>query len=91
MQEFPTTLLEKPNGVVYALVPFDPREVWGRRVRHYITGTLNGQPYDGSLGTRDGIWFFPINKEARARIGLHAGDEVQVRIAPRDKPDASAD
>ncbi len=88
MQEFTTTLLQKPNGVVYAVVPFDPREVWGRRVRHYIAGTLNGEPFAGSLGTRDGIWFFPVNKEARERIGLGAGDEVRVRIEGSDKPAA---
>ena len=88
MQEFTTTLQLKDNGVVYAVIPFDPREVWGKRVRHYITGTLNGEPYEGSLGTRDGIWFFPINKEVRERIGLRVGDEVQVRIEPREKPEA---
>ncbi len=88
MQEFTTTLLERERGVVYAVIPFDPREVWGKRVRHYIAGTLNGEPYEGSLGTRDGIWFFPINKEARTRIGLNVGDEVHVRIDARDKPES---
>ncbi|MFC0678120.1 DUF1905 domain-containing protein [Lysobacter korlensis] len=91
MQEFTTTLLERDNGVVYAVVPFDPREVWGKRVRHYIAGTLNDQPYEGSLGTRGGVWFFPINKAARERIGLRAGDDVRVRIEPRDKPGESGD
>jgi Domain of unknown function (DUF1905) len=88
MQEFTTTLLERERGVVYAVIPFDPRAVWGKRVRHYITGTLNGEPYEGSLGTRGGVWFFPINKEARERIGLRVGDEVHVRIEPREKPES---
>jgi hypothetical protein len=86
MQEFTTTLQERENGVVYAVVPFDPRDVWGKRVRHYITGTLNDEPYEGALGTRGGVWFFPVNKEARERIGLAAGDEVRVRIEARDTP-----
>jgi hypothetical protein len=73
------------------VIPFDPRDLWGKRVRHYITGTLNGEPFDGSLGTRGGVWFFPVNKEARQRIGLRAGDEVQVRIESHAKPEATVD
>jgi len=85
-QEFRTTLLERENGVVYTVIPFDPRDVWGRRVRHYITGTINGVPFEGSLGTRGGTWFFPLNKATRERIGVKAGDIVSVAILPQDKP-----
>ena len=85
-QEFTTELRTRDNGVVYAIVPFDPRDVWGRRRRHYIAGTVNSQPFEGSLGSRDGTWFFPLNIEVRTRIGVAAGDTITVSIEPREDP-----
>lgn len=86
-QEFTAELQQKSSGVVYAVIPFDPRTEWGRRVRHYFSGTINGEPYQGSLGVRGGEWFFPINKEARTRLGIAAGDTITVSIEPSEKPE----
>jgi hypothetical protein len=78
---FKTRLESTDRGAVRLILPFDPTEVWGTTVRH-VKGSLNGTPFEGSIGARDGKRFVPVNKELRVLAKVEAGDTVSVVLEP---------
>jgi bifunctional DNA-binding transcriptional regulator/antitoxin component of YhaV-PrlF toxin-antitoxin module len=70
------------RGRVSITIPFDPSALWGVRPRHHVSGTLNGHPFEGSLGVRGGRVFFPLAKKVRADAGIKPGDVIEVTLAP---------
>jgi hypothetical protein len=88
-KRYKTTIKTGERGRVFLDVPFDPHEVWGKKAHHYVKGTMNAHPFEGSLGTRNGIVFMPLSKEFRKEAGIEPGDEVAVVIEP--SVSASAD
>lgn len=87
-QEFDTALEADERGRVRVRMPFDPSAIWGKRQRHYIRGTLNGAEFEGSLGSRGGAWFFPVNKALQQKAGIGPGDDVHVVVEPGESPAA---
>ena len=79
-QTFETTVESGERGRVFIVFPFDPAEVWGKKARHYVKGTLNGTPFQGSLGVRNGQHFMPLNKELQKSASLSPGDKVKVVV-----------
>jgi len=77
------------------IVPFDPREVWGRepvdvaspaygrRPGHPVGGTLNGHPFEGWIGHRWNRHFLIIGEDLQRAAGVAAGDDVEVVVEPR--------
>jgi len=88
-QEFSTELEADQRGMVRIRMPFDPGETWGRRPRHYIRGTIEDTEFSGSLGSRGGEWYFPVNKALQKQIGLAPGSTVRVRIEPGESAEAA--
>jgi hypothetical protein len=80
--EFETKLIQTDRGHVRAPLPFDPRERWGRKPRHYVRGTIAGAPFAGSVGFADGGAFLVLSAAFRESAGVKAGDSVQVVIEP---------
>jgi hypothetical protein len=83
-QEFRTELEADQRGIVRIRMPFDPSSTWGTRPRHYIRGTIEDTEFSGTLGSRGGAWYFPVNKALQKRIGLEPGSSVRVRIEPAE-------
>jgi hypothetical protein len=81
-RKFETKLEADDRGHVRLPVPFDPSEAWGKKPRHFIQGTINGSPIQGSLGSRSGRFFFPVAKDLREKLGLAAGAVVKVCLSP---------
>jgi Domain of unknown function (DUF1905) len=89
-------LVEGHKGVVVAIVPFDPEDVFGRKPwrlagrRHGwpISGSLNGTKFDGYVGERWGRFFIIVDEDLREAAGVAAGDRVALVVAPTDKPGA---
>lgn len=77
---FDATAEPGDRGGLSITVPFDPRETWGPRRRHYVRGTLNGTEFRGSLGVRSGRFYMPLNKELQHRARIVAGDTVVVTM-----------
>jgi hypothetical protein len=48
--EFTSTPVTTDRGHVRLPLPFDPRDRWGKRPRHYVEGTVAGTPFSGSVG-----------------------------------------
>jgi hypothetical protein len=80
MEKFTCTIESGDRGRVFITMPFDPAALWGKKGRHYVTGTINGHPFQGSLGSRGGSYFMPLNKELQSAAGVAPGDKVKVTI-----------
>ena len=81
--EFTSTPVTTERGHVRLPLPFDPRERWGKRPRHYVEGTVAGTPFAGSVGFAGGSAFLVLNADFRERAGVTVGDEVAVRLIPQ--------
>ena len=81
--EFTSVPITTDRGHVRLPLPFDPRDRWGKRPRHYVEGTVAGTPFTGSIGFSGGTAFLVLSAECRKRAGISVGDEVAVRISPQ--------
>jgi hypothetical protein len=90
---FSVELIEGHKGVIAAIVPFDPAQLWdakpvaldARREGLLVTGTLNRKKFDGWIGHRWGKHFIIVDEP-----GLAAGDTVTFAIEPTTRPQALA-
>ena len=81
--EFTSVPITTERGHVRLPLPFDPRERWGKRPRHYVEGTVAGTPFTGSIGFSGGTAFLVLSAAFRKQAGIAVGDEVAVRISPQ--------
>ena len=77
---FEATIEAGERGRVFITIPFRPQEAWGKQSRYYVSGTINGTAYSGSLGIRDGVFFMPVNKELQQAAGSAPGNRVSVTM-----------
>ncbi len=63
-------------------LPFDPDEVWGRKARHHIAGTVNGVRVRAVVEAVGDGFGFTLGPKSPSRAGLVVGDEVTVDVAP---------
>ena len=80
--EFTSIPVTTDRGHVRLPLPFDPRDRWGKKARHYVEGTVAGTPFTGSIGFSGGTAFLVLSADFRKQAGITADDEVAVRIAP---------
>ncbi|HLM04710.1 MAG TPA: DUF1905 domain-containing protein [Blastococcus sp.] len=83
--EFTSTPVTTDRGHVRLPLPFDPRERWGRRARHYVEGTVGGAAFAGSVGFAGGGAFLVLNARFREEAGISPGEEVRVSLTPVDR------
>ncbi|GAA1978976.1 DUF1905 domain-containing protein [Amycolatopsis minnesotensis] len=83
---FEAATITTDRGHVRLPLPFDPRTVWGRRKRHYVTGRIAGSPFSGSIGFQGGSAFLVLSKDFRARAGLQPGQPVRAELTECAKP-----
>jgi len=69
------TIVAKTGSRTYIGIPFNPNEVWGVKQRHYITGSINGCPVRGSLGS--------VGASISCRLARRCGGAVGWRLARR--------
>lgn len=86
---FKTTLIGAGTGGTAAavVVPFDIKEVWGKR-RVPVKGTINGgAPFRTTVVKMKGDYCFCVNQQMRAHAGgVGPGDKVTVVIEPDTAP-----
>jgi hypothetical protein len=80
-QRFKTSIT-KTGSRTFITIPFNPNEVWGVKQRHHITGSINGCPVRGSLGSDGSQYFLPLGAAWRRDNGVEAGAEVEVVLTP---------
>lgn len=76
------TIISKSGTRTFIALPFNPNEVWGVKRRHHITGSVNGHPVRGSLGSDGTQYFLPLGAAWRRSCGLEAGSKVDVILSP---------
>lgn len=67
-------------------VPFDVREVFGRKGRAPVKGTIDGHPFRGSIFPYGGAPMLGVRKEIREAIGKTYGDTVLVALEADGEP-----
>ncbi len=81
IQNFVTTVTKSGSKTLVA-IPFDPNEAWGQKEHHFVTGSINGKPFRGSIISEGAHFFLPIGAAWRRDAHLTPGDTVDVTIAP---------
>jgi hypothetical protein len=46
---FVTTIRARPRGGITVALPFDPDAAWGQKDQHYVSGTIGGFAFRGSV------------------------------------------
>lgn len=60
-------------------LPFEPDEVWGRKPRHHVAGTVAGRAIRGAVDQRGEL---VLGSAWRRDCGIAVGDVVAVTLAP---------
>jgi hypothetical protein len=81
-ERFSTQVTEDPRGHGVITVPFDPDAAWGVKAVHHVNGTVNGRRVRVTLAPGDRGWSFTLNPSRMLGIGIAAGSEVTVELAP---------
>ena len=63
-------------------IPFDPNEVWGKKQRHYVTGSVNGHPIRGRLGSDGSSHFLLLGASWRRDNDVDIHQPVTVELSP---------
>jgi hypothetical protein len=79
--KFSAKLFGRPGTQIAGLTPpFDVVEVFGRKGRVPVKGTINGFPFRSSLMNMGDGYMMAINAEMRAGANCKAGDTVKVAM-----------
>jgi hypothetical protein len=81
-EQFDAEIVAAEGGKVRLIVPFNPSDKWGKKARHHVTCRIGKQEFEGSIGSRGGVFFIPLNKEVRAQLKLEADTKVRVELRP---------
>ena len=81
-RSFQARLEGTEKGRVYVVLPFDPEQTWGLRVRYHVRGTINGMGVRGALEQFSKGYFLPLGPAYRRGAGLQLGDLVTVALMP---------
>ena len=82
-QRFTAKVAAASRGRAFVPVPFDPDQVWHRKPRHHITGTVNGIGIRAVIETHSAERGFTLGAAwLRDCHAVAAGDTVIVEIFP---------
>jgi hypothetical protein len=81
-QRFSALVAAGPGGREIVVVPFDPDEAWGAKAVHPVNGTVDGRRVRVTLVPGSSGWAFTLSPARVRGLGLEAGDEVVVELAP---------
>jgi len=69
----------------FVVVPEAIRAEW-QKARFDVRGTINGEPFKGTVSKGEGVHRMPVKKELLERIGAAKGDVVEVAMALDTEP-----
>jgi hypothetical protein len=75
-------IIAKSGTRTFIALPFNPNDVWGKKQRHHITGSVNGCPVRGSLGSDGAQFFLPLGAAWRRGNGFDEGTTADVVLSP---------
>jgi hypothetical protein len=74
-----TTTISPMGSMSAIIVPFDPREVFGK-AQPAVKVTLNGYTYRSTISAMGGGPWIPLRKSNREAAGLKGGEIVEVTL-----------
>ncbi len=77
-QRFKTIVLKNNKGIVYIEIPFDPNKIFGKNLRHYVSGTINGITFSGSLIVGASAYHFQIKEALQTRANIIPGKSADI-------------
>jgi hypothetical protein len=81
-QSFIATLEPRARGGTTVAVAFDPDAAWGPKDRHYVAGTIGGQPMRGTIEPTDGRWEIHLGPAWCRDPSVASGATVEVVLQP---------
>jgi hypothetical protein len=81
-KRFSVQVSADPRGHAVIAIPFDPDEAWGAKAVHHVNGTVNGCRVRVTIAPYDSGWAFTLNPSRTRGLGLAAGSDVTVELAP---------
>jgi Bacteriocin-protection, YdeI or OmpD-Associated/Domain of unknown function (DUF1905) len=81
-RRFRVRITEDPRGHAVIAIPFDPDEAWGAKAVHHVNGTVNGCRVRVTIAPSGSGWAFTLNPARMRGIGIAAGSDVTVELAP---------
>ncbi|HUB37313.1 MAG TPA: YdeI/OmpD-associated family protein [Streptosporangiaceae bacterium] len=82
VQRFSVRVATDPRGHAVIAVPFDPDEAWGAKAVHHVNGAVNGCRVRVTLAPGESGWAFTMNPSRMLGLGIAAGSDVVVELAP---------
>jgi Bacteriocin-protection, YdeI or OmpD-Associated/Domain of unknown function (DUF1905) len=82
VQQFRAEVTADSRGHAVIVVPFDPDEAWGAKAVHHVNGTVNECRVRVTIAPSDSGWAFTLNPSRMRGIGIAAGSDVMVELAP---------
>jgi len=87
-KRFESTVV-RSKAKAYVPVPFDPNDVWGWRVRHYVKGTVGGCSIRGLLRVEGESYALPLGAAWLRDNRIPASATIDVVLEP-DGPQSEA-
>ena len=81
VRHFTGRVERRASGGVTIHFPFEPDEVWGRRSRYHVTGTIDGVGFRTTL-VHDSVWRMVFGRKASCTALLLDGQAVAVSVRP---------
>ena len=81
-RRFWVQITEDPRGHAVITIPFDPDEAWGAKAVHHVNGTVNECRVRVTIAPSDSGWEFTLNPSRVRGMGIAAGSDVMVELAP---------
>jgi len=79
---FKATVVEGAKGAANIALPFDPDTAWGKKLRHRLSGTIDGQKVRIIIGPEDRELGLKLTPMWRRDAGVEAGTKVSVVLWP---------
>jgi hypothetical protein len=92
-RRFRVRITEDPRGHAVIAIPFDPDEAWGAKAVHHVNGTVSECRVRVTIAPSGSGWAFTLNPSRMRGIGIAAGSDVMVELAPEgpQRGDLAAD
>ncbi|HXW47520.1 MAG TPA: YdeI/OmpD-associated family protein [Streptosporangiaceae bacterium] len=81
-RRFRVVVTADPRGHAIITLPFDPDEAWGAKAVHHVNGSVNGCRVRLTIAPGATGWAFTLNPARMAGLGIAAGSDVLVELAP---------
>jgi hypothetical protein len=81
-KSFRAVVEEGAKGAANIPLPFDPDAVWGKKPRHRLSGTIDGQKVRFIIGPDDRELGLKLTPMWRRDAGVEAGNRVSVALWP---------